>query len=240
MEKLREAANLKNAQRRVQDVSFVIDEMEKVNAGKLTVAEMKGLEALKGKVDVKHIGMAGHSFGAQTTLAVAGQAFAPLANIHGDPRVAAAVAMSPSPAFWGDQQKAFGNVKIPVFNVTGTADDNPMGLGNVKAADRRKVFDNLPVPPEKYLVIFRGATHMTFAPMKGGETPGKRLRGLMSSRNAGEVPNTSEQEERIHTLVMESTTAFWDAYLKDDATAKTWLRGEFAKELGTAGTLEMK
>lgn len=104
----------------------------------------------------------------------------------------------------------------------------------MKAADRHIPFDN-DVFPETYLVIFKGAVHMSFSPTAGGLSLGSRLQAL---RNP--AANTPEQETAIQTLVKESTTAFWDTYLKSDAKAKTWLQTDFAKVMGPAGTFESK
>ncbi len=40
---------------------------------------------------------------------------------------------------------------------------------------------------------------------------------------------------------MMATTAFWDAYLKEDAAARTWLAGGgYSRALGSSGTFEEK
>ena len=224
--------NAQTALRRVQDVSFVITHMEAANQGAL---DDPALAPFKGKVDVKHVGMAGHSFGAATTLMIAGETEGQLGRRSlGDGRVTAAIAMSPQPAVGTDQKTAFGSIKIPVLHLTGTLDDAPLNLGNVKAADRRIPFDNS-TWPDTYLVIFKGATHMTFSARVTGQTPGAALRGLINP-----AINTPEQETNVHTLIKESTTAFWDAYLKSDAKAKAWLQNDFAQVMGAAGTWEGK
>jgi len=42
-------------------------------------------------------------------------------------------------------------------------------------------------------------------------------------------------------LIRQGTIAFWDAYLKGDAKAKSWLaRGGYAAELGKDGNFEEK
>jgi predicted dienelactone hydrolase len=74
-----------NAVNRTQDVSFAIDKMESLNGEP---------GALKGRIDLDHIGMAGHSFGAWTTMAVAGQTFIGPKGEEmnlADPRVKAAI-----------------------------------------------------------------------------------------------------------------------------------------------------
>jgi predicted dienelactone hydrolase len=208
--------NVQTALRRVQDVRFIITHMDEANRGTL---DDKTLAPFKGKLDMKHVGMAGHSYGAATTLMIAGETDGETGRVTlADPRVTAAIAMSPQPAERGDQKVVFGSMKVPVFHMTGTLDDAPLNLGNVKAADRRIPFDNSTVPGT-CLVIFDGATHMTF-----------------SARAA----NPSDRETKIHGLIKQSTTAFWDEHLKGDAKAKAWLEKDFVEALGTAGKFEAK
>lgn len=83
----RMASDWRNAIERPRDVSFAIDQLEKANA--------PGGE-LAGKLDLKRIGVAGHSFGAYTAMAIAGQTGG--RSSFRDPRVSAAIAMSaPAP-----------------------------------------------------------------------------------------------------------------------------------------------
>src|SRR5208282_1230123 len=89
MAALRKATVLpENLFNRPLDVSFAIDQLEKLD---------KDDPLFKGRLDLDHIGLAGHSFGAYTTLAVAGEVFVtprgpPLALP--DRRVKAAITMS--------------------------------------------------------------------------------------------------------------------------------------------------
>jgi hypothetical protein len=49
------------------------------------------------------------------------------------------------------------------------------------------------------------------------------------------------KDPHFRDLILQGTTAFWDAYLKGDAAAKSWLsRGGYAGALGADGKLEMK
>ena len=82
--------NPQNIHNRPLDVTFAIDQVVKLNEDD---------SVFKGRLDLEHIGMAGHSFGSFTTLAIAGQVFArsPGGPVSwADPRVKAAIAMSPS------------------------------------------------------------------------------------------------------------------------------------------------
>lgn len=213
----RAAADPQNAINRARDVSFVIDQMEKLN----------GEEGVfKNRVDLGRIGVAGHSFGANTTLVAAGQIFIlPGGKELGfsDPRVKAAVPMSsPVPRNRADLGRAFGKIVVPCFHMTGTLDDSP--IGETTAADRRLPFDNI-VGVDQFLIVFNGGDHMIFS---GRSRP---------SSAAGR----GEKDGLFQDLIRQSTTAFWDAYLRSDAAAKTWLAGGgFEAALGSDGTFEKK
>lgn len=209
------AADLKNALNRPKDVSFALDRLPELN---------RGDSKLKGRLAVDRIGLAGHSFGGYTTLASAGETFiGPRGRDFalGDPRLKAAIAMS-APAKPRDRatlDQEYGSIKIPLFVMTGTKDDSP--IGDSKAEDRRIPFDHLS-GIEGYLLILNGGDHMVFSG-RDGPTRDKA------------------QDGRFHSLILISSTAFWDAYLKDDASAKTWLaNGGFAQALGSDGTFEKK
>lgn len=134
---MRAAANADNARHRPQDVSFAITQM-------LT----------DPRVNTNAIGVAGHSFGAHTTLAVAGMRLG--GQSYRDPRVRAAIPMSaPRPL-----AAALADITIPCLHLTGTQDDSP--LFGTTAKDRRFPFDHITAPGQ-WLVTFDGATHMTFA-----------------------------------------------------------------------------
>ncbi|MDP9121177.1 MAG: hypothetical protein M3O15_07385, partial [Acidobacteriota bacterium] len=50
-----------------------------------------------------------------------------------------------------------------------------------------------------------------------------------------------EEGGRLRDLILMSSTAFWDAYLKGDLAAKAWLaRGDLATALGSDGKVETK
>jgi hypothetical protein len=49
-----------------------------------------------------------------------------------------------------------------------------------------------------------------------------------------------EKAARFHELICESSTAFWDAYLRGIARAKTRLVNDFNASLADDGTFEVK
>jgi predicted dienelactone hydrolase len=206
----RDPANILN---RPLDVRFTIDQLVKLNKeGKL-----------KGRLDLEKIGLAGHSFGAYTTLAAAGQVFAlpggKTASLS-EPRLKAAIAMSPNaPPAKTDRAKAFAAIRIPMYHLTGTRDDG-VGITEAKPADRRVPYDNLR-KAARYLLVLDGGDHMVFS-------GGSRLKG------------GRKKDPLYLDLIRMSTTAFWDAHLKDDQKARAWLTTDFARVLGQDGTFESK
>jgi predicted dienelactone hydrolase len=205
----RDPANILN---RPLDVRFAIDELGKLNKeGKLA-----------GRLDLEKLGMAGHSFGAYTTLAAAGQTFFTPAGKTvrlAEPRIKCAIAMSPNaPRAGTDRHTSYASIKVPMYHLTGTRDGG-VGITDAKPADRRVAFDSIK-SASQYLLVLEGGDHMIFA---GGER-----------RRAG------KQDARFLDLIRMSTTAFWDAYLKADRKALAWLGADFLKVLGGDGTFEKK
>ena len=84
----RSALNGEQLISRVRDIQFVISEL-----GRRKAQDRCDLD----RIDLSRIGVAGHSFGAQTVQAIAGQRFsAAIEPPLGDPRVRAAVALNTS------------------------------------------------------------------------------------------------------------------------------------------------
>ncbi len=206
----RAAANPQNAINRALDVPFAINQMLALNK--------KDGSPLKGLINPKEIGMAGHSFGAWTTMAVLGENVKPGLSFL-DPRIKAGIAMS-TPIVGGPAAAAgkFANIKVPVFHMTGTLDNSP--IGDTSAAERRIPYDQAKTPGT-CLLILNGADHMTFS--------GHAVRGF------------GAEDAQFQMLIMASSTAFWDATLRGNAGAKTWLYdGGFAKLLRSDGSFEKR
>lgn len=197
---MKRAASVENFVERAQDIPVVLDALAKWNS--------EDGHLLKGRMDLEHVGMSGHSFGAQTTQVVSGQSFLRGRLSYQEPRIDAAVMMSPGPPAMGDANVAFAPIRIPCLLMTGTKDDSP--IGNTGAADRLKVFPALTNAPA-WQVVFDGATHMDF---------GERTKTLRSDSNT-----------RYHRAILALTTAFWDARLKHDPRAMNWLNGPDARSV---------
>ena len=192
---LKQAASAKSAIDRTQDVSFVIDQLEKWN--------QENDHPLRGKLDLEHIGMSGHSFGAVTTLALAGRK-APLGKSVAEERIDAFLALSPQPGAGLSAQLAFGHIKAPMLCMTGTKDDSPINDG-VTPEVRREVYKALPAG-DKYELVFDGGHHFTF-----GDSGGFRTRG---------------RDPDHHPAIQQISLRFWDAYLRNAPADRQWLQSK--------------
>lgn len=205
---MRKAASGLNAINRARDVSFCLDKLESSNK--------QPRKLLNGLLDLSKIGVAGHSFGAMTTLLLAGQ----LIILPGgkeislaDKRLKAAVPMSaPVPVNRQFLQKIYGPIKVPCFHMTGTLDDSP--LGETKAEERRIPFDYIQ-NSDQYLVIFKDGDHMIFS--------GRPRLALVAGRG--------KMDETFQELIKKLTLVFWKAYLEDDNKAKAWLKEGGAEKM---------
>ncbi|MGC4034265.1 MAG: hypothetical protein QM754_21510 [Tepidisphaeraceae bacterium] len=196
---------------RVADVKFAIDQINAINADKT--------DALFGKIDLKHIAMAGHSYGAVTTQAIVGQQMIPGRSI-GDPRISCGIIMSGSPPRSPlAKHNSFEKITLPLLHLTGTEDDSP--VGGITAKVRRVPFDQCPSSPQT-LITFNGADHAEFA----GRT---RL-----------VGQKKKLDEAIHPVLLEVTTQFLDAHLRNDAKAAEWMKTKVKAEVGNLGVVEQK
>ena len=195
LQAMQQAASLENFRLRVADVPSVLHQLELWNAAKSS--------PLAGRLNLKRIGMSGHSFGAVTTQAVSGESTPLDGPCYTDPRIAVAIAFSPSTPQGMSPGKAFGTVKIPWMLMTGTKDVAPIGNADLKS--RLSVYPALRGAP-KYEIVLNNAEHSVFTdrPLPGDREP----------RN----PNH-------HRVILALSTAFWDTYLRGDAAALAWLTG---------------
>ncbi|MCL6566039.1 MAG: acetylhydrolase, partial [Acidobacteriia bacterium] len=137
------------------DVSFAIDQLERLQAED---------SPLRGRLDLEQIGVAGHSFGAFTTLAVAGMVLALPGEERTmrDPRVKAAIPMSaPVPERREHLGRMYGAIAIPCLHITGTLDYSPI-TPQTRPEDHQLPFEHSR-GPDKYLLVFEGGDHMVFS-----------------------------------------------------------------------------
>jgi pimeloyl-ACP methyl ester carboxylesterase len=197
---MKQAASLENFLLRVADIPAVLDQ--------LTLWHADESHALRGRLDLTRVGMSGHSFGAVTTQAVSGQSLPVGGARFTDPRIKAALMMSPSVPAAGSAERAFGSVTLPWLLMTGTKDVARIGAMTIGGDldSRLGVYPALP-PGDKYELVLHEAEHGAF---------GERT-----------LPGEGRQQNpNHHRVILALSTAFWDTFLKGDAEAKTWLNSE--------------
>ncbi|MEM7383807.1 MAG: dienelactone hydrolase [Verrucomicrobiota bacterium] len=179
---------------RTRDVPATLDQLEK------WVIDLTHF--LHRRLNLKKIGMAGHSYGAHTTQAICGQAFGRAGPRYRDQRIDAGLALSPGAPKRANPKTSFGTIALPMMLMTGTRDRSM--IGRDKPGTRRQVYAALP-PGSKYELVLKDAEHMAFsdATLRGKE-----------HRN----PNH-------HRAIKALSTAFWEAYLKENKAARSWLGG---------------
>jgi predicted dienelactone hydrolase len=206
LQALARAASAEEAKYRANDVRFVLDELER---------RYQSDKKLSGKVDLNRIAIGGHSFGSQTTFAAVGRL-----PYKADPRIKAAIVMSPSPVKNFDQVRLYQNIKTPMLHLTGTNDQSPIQK-NFEPKNRRIPFDSI-TGADQYLILFTDGNHMLFS----GHP---RMFGLTS------------MEKKCQPIIAEITHYFLDAYLKDSAEAKVWLcNAGLAGLMHDVGNVEIK
>lgn len=157
--RLKDAAQDSEAVARAKDVSFAL-------------TEMLAQPQYAGRFDATRIVAAGHSYGANTTMLLAGAAVpnkgenGQVLNLR-DPRIKAAMLLS-APPFYGYSNPALilGGIALPTLHVTATADDIMVPGYGSGVDDRVGVF-NAMGDPRKTLVVFTGGSHSIFTDRAG-------------------------------------------------------------------------
>lgn len=209
---------------RPKDISFAIDRAEEWN---------RSHDKLRGRLDMKHVGVLGHSFGAYTTMVVAGMrpalnwlkpTVAPgqgLGPDLRDKRVACGVALSPQgpgEPFFIDA--SYASLKTPLLGITGSK-DKQLYAG---PENRRRAYELWP-PGDKYLIWLANADHTAFSDSTGSS------RRMLPSRARADV----------QPVVRAATLLFFNAYLKGDASARKALTSDGLKPYlrGSVNTVEV-
>ena len=186
---------------RLNDVRFVIDEIVR--------RHREGASPRWARSRPDAIGMSGHSFGAHTTLGMAGQAYPGLAPLQ-EARLSAFAAFSPAVPASGDARQAYAAITRPMLCLTGTLDGDVVGNGSTPQ-QRRAVFDALPAGHRAQLLL-KDADHMSFAGQAAGpDTPVWRA--------LRQAPAAAALLAQHHALIASVTTDWWRAQLMNDLAA---------------------
>ena len=197
---LRRLGNAQQLLARLRDVRFALDELGRRKANS---------EGQWASVQAERVGLSGHSFGAHTTLGMAGQRYAGFEGMI-EPRLAAFMAFSPSMPATGDAARAFERITRPTLCLTGTRDSDVADTG-ANPERRKAVFAALP-PGAKSQLVLNDADHMTFAGQTGAAVE-------IIPRAAV----TRELQAAHHAAIAAISTDWWRTHLLNDRAAKARL-----------------
>lgn len=200
------AATAEQLVERAHDVQFAVEQLLKLRQDR---------NGPWSRVRPEALGMAGHSFGAQTTLAVAGRDY----QVRGAPDLSeshfkAFAAFSPSV---GHGAGGIKGITRPMLCLTGSLDGNPLGPER-DGRYRRAVYDALPAGAKAQLWL-EGADHMSLGGAgERGAGFGQRLLGRPRER-------APERLAAHHAALVKSiSTDWWRWRLLDDEAAMTRLK----------------
>lgn len=186
---------------RPREVSFMIDQLQNLETL---------VPAIKGRVARDKIGIGGHSFGAHTTMLLAGaQSLRPLRGGERDDflekRAQAFVMVSPQGRSNQLDAASFKSMQGPFLMITGTQDDSPTNGKDYKW--RLEAWNFAAAAPDCYLLLMAGAHH-GFGGISG------------TVRFTGAGPADSDDMEAVRS----SALALFDAHVRGDALAQNWLK----------------
>jgi predicted dienelactone hydrolase len=158
--RLQDAAQEREAEARALDVRFALDQL---------LASERG-----ARIDRERIAVAGHSYGANTSLLLAGAQIRRTGQAEGttaaslrDPRIKAAILISAPPFHGHDDTAAIvGAIRIPTLHITATEDVIRVPGYYSEAADRVALFEATG-SANKELVVFAGGSHSIFTDRAG-------------------------------------------------------------------------
>lgn len=195
--RLSDAAKDTEALNRVKDVKFALDGI---------LAEPVG-----SVINAQRLVVAGHSYGANTTMLLAGARV----DVNGasvwvkDPRFSAAILISAPPFYGlGDPLKIVSGIDVPTLHITATADDIQIPGYNSGMADRLALYQatGATTHAAKVLAVFKDGSHSIFTDRMG--TGGAALNpkvkvatrqlalaflNWLQARDAGSLEHWSEQ-----------------------------------------------
>jgi dienelactone hydrolase len=173
------AASDAEAIARARDTSFALDQVLS--------------NELVNQLDTEQIFMAGHSFGANTTMLIAGASVTENSTDSGqvlqltDKRIKAAILISAPPFYGkGNVKNILADITIPSLHITSTKDDIDIPGYGSGVEDRIKVFQAMAMQTqvEKNLLVFKDGSHSIFTDRMntGGEALNPKVK--LATRSA--------------------------------------------------------
>ena len=188
-----------NVVKRVADIVYVMDTISD------PTSPLKSL-----LIDPNRIAVAGHSYGAFTSMSIAGLKFSYNGNpgfTLNDKRPVAIIAMGPQgieDRFFNTDEHSWEGIHVPVMTMTGTED---RGSRNQDWTWRNDPFNFMP-SGSKYNVVIEGAGHNSYYDREPLIPQGK-----------------PQRDPRHHGWIVAVTRAFLDSYVRGSDTAREWLDG---------------
>lgn len=155
--RLQGAAKESEAIDRTKDMRFALDQL-------LSDAQ------LSTRLDEQRIAAAGHSYGANTTMLLAGARVQRdgAAMDLADPRIKAAVIISAPPFYGeGDPTKILSSIGVPSLHITATGDEIKIPGYYSSSQDRVALYEAFDHKQGKMLAVFTGGSHSMFTDRLG-------------------------------------------------------------------------
>jgi predicted dienelactone hydrolase len=191
---------------RVRDITTVMDHLNQIQ---------EFYPALKDKMDLAHIGIAGHAYGAYTAQLIGGatvkaRGATTQQSVH-DRRIQAVLLLDgEGSGQQGLTKQSWNSWQVPLMDIVAA---EGRGLTGQTPQWKLEPFSLSPAG-DKYGAIINGATGSSFS-------------GRLAGQKAGANPSPQARAfEDIKVLSL----AFWDAYLKREPTAKTYLQSDLIEK----------
>ena len=214
---------------RPQDISFIIDSLDELE---------QQVPQLKGKINHAVIGVSGHSYGAYTTMLLAGAVIDMAAGDEEsfqDDRIGGFLGISPQGTNrLGLNKHSWDKINNPMMMVSGSKDQ---GWEGKPASWRLEAFNYMP-PGDKYHLLIEGANHFSF------DLQAKIAKNIAPRMNQGKNTlrekkiSEFDQNSRIKIYLKSASIAFWDAYLKFKTPGKEYLWSDTIK-IDSSGEVEL-
>ena len=204
---------------RVADLKLIMDHLDTLEAE---------VPELRGCMDKGRIGISGHSLGTYTVLAMGGAILYDSegkAVDYADPRPKAVLGLSgPALGMCGLSEKSYRDYRRPLMVMRGSLDPGP--IFGAMTRHKTTTFSEMP-QGDKYLLDIRGANHLSYlGPLvrsdKQVKVPATAPKNTLDRGMRQNTPTL--RQGGIFNYVQCASLAFWDAYLRGDASAKTYLQ----------------
>jgi dienelactone hydrolase len=155
---------------RLQDAAKENEAIDRTKDMRFALTQVLSDSNLSPRLNAQRIAAAGHSYGANTTMLLAGarvQRDGVVMDLA-DPRIGAAVIISAPPFYGqGDPKSIVGGIRVPSLHITATGDEIKIPGYYSSAQDRVAVYEAASNHPGKMLAVFKAGSHSMFTDRLG-------------------------------------------------------------------------